>query len=146
LKNFYHLTACARYPKPRYHPHNRKKPTAQEEKKLREQAEVVSDYLDFALKCTNKQRYRFIRELFALSKRMTDALFIKTIQRAFKYRVVSVDAVKRIAFLYMNQETETFPYIEVDESFRERDAYVEGRLTDDPDFSFYENLLEDDNG
>ena len=35
------------------------------------------------------------------------------------------------------------PGAEVDESFEERQAYQEGRLTDAPDFSAYGQLLED---
>jgi hypothetical protein len=133
-------------PKPRQYPNNCKKPAVQEEKKLRELDEAVSNYLDFAFKSKIRKRYQFVRDLFALTRRMTPSLFIRAIKRAFKYQVVSIDAVKRIALLYMNQGTEMFPYIEVDENFRERDSYVEGRLTDDPDFSSYEKLLEDDNG
>jgi hypothetical protein len=32
----------------------------------------------------------------------------------------------------------------VDESFLQRQTYLEGRLTDPPDFSAYDQMLEDD--
>jgi hypothetical protein len=35
--------------------------------------------------------------------------------------------------------------VDVDESFCEREAYREGSLTDAPDFSRYDKMLEDDN-
>jgi hypothetical protein len=42
--------------------------------------------------------------------------------------------------LYVQGGTETLPAADVDENFRARDAYEEGRLTDAPDFTPYENL------
>ena len=131
-------------PKPRYGPKNRKKPTQEEEKRLRAMDDAVSAYLDFALKPKGIQRHRFVRRLFGLSQQMSPALFVKTIKRALRYRITNVDTLRRIAVLYMNQGDETLPCVDVDESFRQRDAYQEGRLTDAPDFSVYDKMLEDD--
>ncbi|UCG12706.1 MAG: helix-turn-helix domain-containing protein, partial [Deltaproteobacteria bacterium] len=133
-------------PKPLYEPKNRKKPTMEEEKRLRAMAEVVGAYLDFALKPKGVQRHRFVRELFALARKMTPTLFIKTIERALKYRISRIEIIQRIALLYLNQRAETLPQVEVDENFREREAYMEGRLTEEPDFSPYDKLLEEGNG
>ncbi len=134
------------FPKPRYKPKSRRKPTAQEEKRLRATAEVVGAYLDFALKPKGIQRHRFLRELFALSQRMTSSLFIQVIQRALKYRITTIETIRRIALLEMSQGAGMLPSAEVDENFRERDAYLEGYLSDEPDFSLYDDLLEEDDG
>lgn len=134
------------YPKPRYHPKYRKKPTQEEEKRLRAMDKSVDDYLNFALKPKGIQRHRFVRELFALMRQMSSELFIKTIKRGLHYRITSRDVLQRIALLYMNQDDQMLPCVDVDERFRERDAYQEGHLTDVPDLSIYDKLLEDDDG
>jgi len=134
-------------PAPRHQPHNRKRPTQEEEKRLRGMSPAVDAYLDFALKGdAGIQRHRFIQELFTLSGRMTSALFAQTIERALRYRITSMATLERIARLYMSQGAQPLPCVDVDESFIQRDAYVEGSLTDAPDFSLYDKLLEDDNG
>jgi len=133
-------------PKSRYSPKNRKKPTQEEEKRLRTMDAAVSAYLDFALKPKGIQRHRLVRELFALSRQMSPELFIKTVERGLRYRITGVEILRRIAILYMNQGDESLPCVEVDEGFQNRDTYLEGRLTDAPDFSAYDKMLEDDDG
>jgi transposase len=134
-------------PPPRHQPKNRKRPTEEEEKRLRAVAPAVAAYLDFALKGEGgNQRHRFIRELFALTSRMPGSVFIQTIERALRYRITSMETIERIAILYMTQEMPELPCVDVDEDFQNREAYMEGRLTDAPDLSIYDKLLEDDDG
>ena len=131
-------------PKPRYNPNNRRKPTQQEEQRLRALAGTVSAYLDFALKPKGIESHGFIRKLFALSQKMTPALFIRSIERAHKYRITSLETIERIASLCMSQGADRLPSAEIDEGFRERETYQQGQLTDQPDLSIYENTLEED--
>jgi hypothetical protein len=131
-------------PKPRHQPKNRRRPTDQEEKRLRAMSESVGDYLDFALAPKGIQRHRFVRELFRLTRQMSAPLFVRVVERALKYRITSLETIRRIAVMYVNENMGALPCPQVDESFREREAYVEGYLTDDPDFSSYDELLEDD--
>jgi transposase len=125
---------------------NRKRPTQEEEKRLRAISKNVDDYMSFAIAPCGKQRHRFIRELFALSRRMTPELFIRTVERAMRYRVTDVATLERIAGIYLTQGESLTPPPMVDESFKERDAYIQGRLTDAPDFSQYKQILEDQDG
>jgi hypothetical protein len=108
------------FPRPRYTPKNSKKPTAEEEKRLRAMAEVVGEYLDFALEPRGIKRHRFVRELFRLARQMTPTLFSESLERALKYRIKSVETIRRIALLKMREGVEALPSVEVDESFRER--------------------------
>jgi len=108
--------------------------------------EAVGAYLDFALKPKGIERHRFVRELFALSRQMSPALLVKTLERGLRYRITSAQVLRRIAILQMSQGDETLPLVQVDETFRDREAYLEGRLTDAPDFSAYDKMLEDDDG
>jgi transposase len=132
-------------PKPPHKPKYRKKPTAEEEKKLRAMDEEVDAYLNFALKLkSSKEKHRFIRQLFGLSKKIIPSLFIKTIKRVLKYHITDTKTVERIALLQIRDCDYEIPYIEIDEEFQQRQAYLEGRLTDEADLSVYEKMLEKD--
>lgn len=132
-------------PKPRHQPHNRRQPTIDEEKRLRAMEPAVGAYLD-SLTPKGAGRHRFLRELFRLSQRMSIALFVRAVERALKYRIDSVETIWRIALMYLNDGVDTLPVAELDESFVKREAYQEGCLSDEPDFSRYEELMEEDDG
>ena len=133
-------------PLPSYQPRNRRKPTAEEEKRLRAMGHGVAAYLDFALESGGIQRHRFVRRLFRLSQEMTSELFVQTLQRAQKYRITDMETVRRVAYTLLNESRVVLPTAEVDESVWERESYQEGYLSDQPDFSPYDKLLEDDDG
>lgn len=135
-------------PAPRRHRRrvHRKKPTAQEEARLRAIGEDVGRYMDTFLKPKGIERHNMIRKLFALSRKMTEALFLKSISRALKYTITDIRTIERIAQLYVHGITESQPYAEVDEGFRNRESYIEGRLTDEPDLSIYDDFMEETDG
>jgi transposase len=132
-------------PKPRHQPRKRRRDAKREEQRLRALGDEVSAYLDFALSAPGVQRHRFTRELFALSRKLTSEVFRKTAHRAHRYRIVELATVRRIAWLCLSQEAGVLPEPEVDEDFRQRPAYQEGYLTDQPDLSVYDQLNEENN-
>ena len=127
-------------PAPRHHAHNCKQPTQAEEKHLRTLAPAVNAYLDFALPAKGIQRHEFIRKLLALSRRMSAELLSQSLERACKYRITSLETVERIALLYLQQGAGELPLVQFDEAFRQREAYLEGSLTEPPDLSIYQDL------
>jgi transposase len=131
-------------PKPRHRPSRRKSPSAEEEKRLRSLDETVCAYLDFALKPMGIKRHGFLRKLFALSRKMTPKLFVQSIERAHKYNITSLQTIERIAHLSLRQGPELLPFAELDEEFRDREAYQDGYLTDQPDLSIYDEPGEDE--
>ncbi len=133
-------------PTPRHQPKKRRKSTAQEEKRLRAMAEVVGAYVDFVVAAGGIQRHRFLRELLRLAQEMTSPLFIRTIERALKYRITRIEIIRRIAQMQLSQDVGTLPCAQVDEGLLERETYVEGSLTDAPDFTPYDKLLEQNDG
>ena len=106
---------------------------------------TVDGYLNFALHA-GVQPQRFLRELFALSCRVTAAVFMQTIERAQHYRITDVETLRRIARLSISQQEFQVSGVEVDESFRQRDAYQQGHLTDAPDFDLFDQMLDDPEG
>ena len=130
-------------PKPRHGPKNRKKPTAEEEARLRAIDEVVGAWLDFALEHRGYARHRAVRDLFRLSKQLTAPLLVQSVARALKYRIRCVEIIRRIASMHLSEGAWTLPEaeVDVDESLLERDAYREGHLTDEPSFSVVDEML-----
>jgi transposase len=124
---------------PPYQPKNRRYRSAEEEKRLRGLDPEVSRYLDFVLQSKEvHQRHLFLRQLLALSQTMTLELFVKSVQRAHRYRINSLSTIERIALLHLGAGTAELPFAELDEGFRQRSAYQEGSLTDPPDLSIYQ--------
>jgi transposase len=133
-------------PKPKYKPEYRKKPTTEEEQKLRRAAAEVDAYLNFALKPKGIQKHRFIRELFGLYRKIALPIFITTLKRALKYRITEMKTIERIAILLMTNGNYQIPHLQVDEQFQNREAYLEGRLSEEVDLSVYDKIWEDKNG
>jgi len=134
-------------PEPRHEPKDRKRPTGEEEKILRSFSKTLDAYVDFALKqYTGKRRHRFIRDLFGLLRRLSPQLFEKAVSRALAYRVTDPDTVYRIAVLQMKEATYEVPSVPIDEDFKDRPSFLEGRFTDEADLTRYTTRQEDENG
>jgi hypothetical protein len=131
-------------PAPRHGPKNRRRPTAEEEARLRELAPAVGAFLDRVLAPRGIQRHGFVRRLFAMSKRMTTELFVRTVERAVQYRVDDLDTLERIARLLTRMDDLPIQPVEFDESYRERPAYREGELAGMPDLSIYDDAREEE--
>jgi len=139
--------ACFRpegQPKPHHEPHRRRNPTLEEEKRLRALDPAVGTYLDADWTPKGAGRHRFVRELYRLSGRMTPALFVRTMERALKYRIADLETIWRIALMHIQDGLDTVPAVDLDESFTEREAYQEGALSDEPDFSRYDDPSEEE--
>jgi transposase len=134
-------------PQPRYQPKHRTREAREEDKRLRAMGDEVTQYLDYALSAPGIQRHRFTRELFALSRQVPQIVFVQTVQRALRYRIVQLETLRRIAWLCISQGEYPLPDAQVDEDFQQRPAYQEGCLTDEPDLSIYDDMLqqEEDN-
>jgi hypothetical protein len=133
-------------PPPPNQPKNRKKPTAREEKKLRTSAEQVDAYLDFALKSMGREKHRFIRGLYGLYQKIALSLFVKTIERALKYRITDMETIERIALLLMRDGHYDMPSVQIDQDYQQRESYLEGRFSDDVDLSIYDKMMEEEDG
>ena len=101
-------------------------------------APEVSAYLDFALAIKGVQRHAFLRRLLTLSRKMTPALFIKSVPRAHPYRITNLESLERIALLFFEASDAELPLADLEESFLQRAAYQEGSLTGLPNRSLYQ--------
>jgi len=130
-------------PQPLHQPRNRRHPTQQEEQRLRALGESVVAYLEFALQPKGLERHHLVRALFALSRQTSPEIFQKVLARALRFRITDLPTLRRIAVLLLNQDGGPLPCAQIDEDFRDRESYQAGLLTDLPDFSLYDQLLDE---
>lgn len=123
-------------PPTRHEPRHRQHSSHEEEKRLRALDPAVGAYVDFLLATPGLQRHQCLRQLLALSQRMTPELFVRSVQRAQRYRIHELKILEKIAILLLHDGV--LPSPEIDETFRERPTYQEGSRTDTPDLSRYE--------
>jgi transposase len=130
---------------PPFQPRRFRKEARLEEQRLRSLDSSVSEYLDFALRAPGmSQKHRFTRELFALSRKITLAVFLQAIQRAHRYRILDLSTIRRIAWYCISQqEPIDLPDADIDDEFQQRPAYQEGCLTEEPNLSIYDELFEE---
>jgi hypothetical protein len=121
---------------PRYRPRNRKLCSQEEEKRLRAMDPVIGAYVDFILGTPGLLRHQFLRRLWAMHQRWSSALFLRTVERAHRYRITSLETLERIALLHLDDTA--LPEPVVDPDLEKRPAYQEGSLTETPDLSRYD--------
>jgi hypothetical protein len=121
---------------PRYRPRNRKLSSQEEEKRLRALDPVVGAYVDFILGTPGLLRHQFLRRLWAFHQRWSTALFVRTVERAHRYHITSLETLERIALLHLDDTALPDPVVDPD--LEKRPAYQEGSLTDTPDLSGYD--------
>jgi transposase len=125
-------------PMPRHAPRPRHREAKLEDQQLRSMEPEVGDYLDFAVSRPGVQRHRFTRALFALCRKLTHEVFLRTIRRAHRYGIVDHETLERIAWLCLSETESHLPSVQIDEELSLRPAYQEGYLTDTPDLSVYD--------
>ena len=108
----------------------------EEEKRLRALAPEVAAYVDFILATPGLLRHQFLRRLWARQQRWGTALFGRTIARAHRYHITSLETLERIALLLLDDTALPDPMVDPD--LEKRPAYQEGSLTDTPDLSRYD--------
>jgi transposase len=133
---------------PPHEPRNRKKPSREEEKRLRALSEVCSQYLDFILSTESGVRYKheFIRSLYGLSKQIAPSLFLKTLERALSYKVTSLETLERISSRLMKQDRsgDSSSSQGHDASYTNRPAYHEGQFSEETGLSDLRRSTEPD--
>ncbi len=124
-------------------PRNREGARTEEEKIMRDESPEVAAYIDFLLTDKGLGRHRKIRELFRVYRRLSRNLFCQVIARAHRFKVTDTSTLDEIARLLVRDDLPIMPDVAIDETYSSRDSFHEGRFTDRPDFSTYDQLLEE---
>ena len=130
---------------PHQQPRSRKQGCAEEEKRLRQMGAVCNTYLDYlqSTGCAVGQKPKLIRELYRLSTKMSNSLFLKTMERALEYHLASAVSIERIAAqMIKNQMPEALDIPQPDH-YEHRSSYQDGRLSSEADLSRYRDLMEE---
>jgi hypothetical protein len=108
----------------------------------------VSAYVDYLLARPGIQRHHLLRQLVSLSQKIPQEVFVQAVARALRYRVAGLETLQRIAWFCLSQNGLDLPEVDIDEEYRQRAAYLEGYITDEPDLSRYDEPLSgsDDQG
>jgi transposase len=129
-----------------WRPKSGKIKSADEEKKLRSQSELICQYIDFikSKKSGIRLQHKFIRNLYQLSCQLSPSLFKKTIDRALTYGIGNISTLERISVQFI-RTTSGHQLSELNMSssdYQKRDTYLEGRFSDEPDLNQLKDLLE----
>lgn len=125
-----------------YSPRRREGSRTEEEKIMRDESTEIAAYIDFLLVGSGLGRHRVIRELFRVYRRMSRGLFCQVIARAHRFKVTDIATIGEIARLLVRDDLPIMPDVEIDETYAGRESFQEGRFTDRPDFSKYDQLLD----
>jgi len=128
-------------------PKYRKKSTETEEKRLRSISKVVDEYISFISLEKGVKKHRFIRYLYELSKKVSDDIFIKTIKRSFKYKIIERQTIEKICIYIVNGENYQLLFTDTDKELLKNQSYLDGQYSDEVDLTVYDELLDgDDDG
>lgn len=114
-----------------------------EEKILRLKGKAMNDYLDWILSSKEvSQKYKFITELYVLTKKMSAGILNELIERAHQYRVSSMDVIHNMVSFMLKAKFETIPEsIEYLNDFKKRPSYQDGRFSEENNLEQYRQLM-----
>ena len=100
----------------------------------------INRYITQSLKYHNRgcKRHRFIKGVFLISKKVIRPIFDAAILRALKYEVYELEILNNICSLLVTTDNYTTPEPDIDYGFENRDNYLEGEWSEEPDLSKYE--------
>jgi transposase len=112
----------------RYTPRNIKHSSKEEEARLRNDGESVCRFLDFIKSKESKtpHRHRFIKNLYRLRKKTTNAVFVTAIERALEYKVNDMGQITNIFSQILRK-----PLYEksIVQDYTQREEYIAGKFT-----------------
>lgn len=119
----------------RYRPNNQKDNSTEEQRILRQDGIVISNYLDFVLSKESGIvfRHRFIRNLYALRKKTTITLFTKAIERAQHYKVNEISQIYNIFSNILKHPIYETPSQNTPPQYKNRPEYKQGQFTHEND-------------
>jgi len=124
-----------------------KKKCDEEEKRLRNMGQTVCEYLDFIKSgsCQIKQKPRFIRNLYYISKKLSPSLFLQSLERALKYQVDKIDGIERISIRLLKNGSVNFSIAFEPDDYQNRTTYQKGLFSKEVELDSYQKLIENDN-
>jgi len=135
---------------PEIKPQTRKHPTEAEERRLTAMGTEIASYLEVVrqLPLSIIKRNQFIRQLFRLSQKLAQEVFVKVISRAQHYGVTDMETLERMA-VYLLRDGPYDSVVNEPEVAMDTDAHPELDVSDLPDLCKYDEqpeIEDDENG
>jgi hypothetical protein len=129
-------------------PNNRKKGAAEEESVLRAKGSICCSYLDFVHsgECRCHKKSKLIRDLYSLSKKLSENIFTKALQRALEYKVDSIRSIERIAMNLLQKDLFNENDIQISCDYQSRTEYQKGRFSNEADLQSFQELIDGNEG
>jgi hypothetical protein len=129
-------------------PNNRKRGSSEEEAYLRALGSESSSFLDFihSAECLTRQKSKLIRDLYALSKKVSRDNFTETLKQALKYKVDSIHSIERIAQNLLQNDLLPETDILVESDYQSREEYRKGRFSCEANLQGFQKLLDKKDG
>ncbi len=83
----------------------------------------------------------FLKTALSAFKERWLSRFLRTLERALKYRVNNIETITRIAAASLKSNTVDLPAIEVQHDYMEREAYNNGRFCEEQGFDSLGSIL-----
>lgn len=115
----------------KYEPRNIKKTSDSEKNYLINLAPICKDYMNFIFSksCSIKQKHKYTKDVYYLSKKMSADLFVKTISRALRFHIADINAIASIARQILQLDTYNCPESLNAANYRERQSYRDGQFS-----------------
>lgn len=129
-------------------PNNRKKGAAEEELALKSKGSICCSYLDFihSSECRCQKKPKLIRDLYFLSKKLSENIFTETLQRALEYKVDSIRSIERIAVNLLQKDLFQESDIQISSDYQNRAEYQKGRFSNEADLVSFQKLIDGTKG
>ena len=125
-------------------PNNRKKGAAEEELVLKAKGSICCSYLDFVHsgECRCHKKSKLIRDLYSLSKKMSENIFTMALQRALEYKVDSIRSIERIAQNLLQKDLFQENNIQINSDYQNKVEYQKGRFSNEADLQSFQKLID----
>jgi hypothetical protein len=129
-------------------PNNRKKGAAEEELALKSKGSICCSYLDFihSSECRCQKKPKLIRDLYFLSKKLSENIFTEALQRALEYKVDSIRSIERIAVNLLQKDLFQENDFQISSDYQDRAEYQKGRFSNEADLQFFQKLIDGTEG
>jgi len=125
-------------------PNNRKNGADDEELALRNKGDIYCSYLDFVHsgECRCHKKSKLIRDLYSLSKKTSESIFSKALQRALEYKVDSIRSIERIVQNLLQNDLFQGIDILISSDYQNRAEYQKGRFSNEADLRSFQKLID----
>jgi transposase len=120
-----------------YVPRQFKQNSQEEEKRLRAMDPLCGEFLDYIQGSNDvRQKPKFIRDLYGLSRKMSKALLQATLSRALRYHVSSLEAIERISRQLLRTEGADLAEVSaLTRDYEQRETFQTGRFSRENDLA-----------